>query len=120
MQVTNLNPGLTSQPDSQSLGENGQPHKVRQLLTRSSAPAGSQAAAEAARAAMLPDSFHHRLHVHPGQQLHDLPECGQVSGMLHCIFGSVQRTQQSKYVLISVHRLLRLRVMLSHIVTHHS
>ena len=82
MQVANLDPGLTIQPDSQSPVEGGQPHKVRQLLTRSSAPASSQAAAEAARAAVLPGSLHHRLRVHPGQQLHDLPECGQVSDML--------------------------------------
>ena len=118
MQVTNLDPGLTSQSDGQPPEENGQSHKVRQLLTRSSAPAGSQAAAEAARAALLPDSFHHRLRVHPGQQLHDLPECGQVSGSLHCIVGSLRRTQQSKYVLIVILCLLRLGVMLSHIIIH--
>ena len=117
MQVTSIDPGLTNQPDSQSPGENGQSHRVRQLLTRSSAPAGSQAAA---RAAMLPDSFHDRLRLRPGQQLHNLPECGQVSGMLHCIVGSVQKTPQSKHVLIAIHCLLRLKVALSHIFIHHS
>lgn len=120
MQVNNLDPGLTTQSDSRLPEESGQSHKVRQLLTRSSAPAGSQAAADAARAAMLPDSFHHRLRVHPGQQLHDLPECGQVSGVWHCIIGSVRRTQQSSYVLIAIHCLLMLSVMLSHIIIHHS
>lgn len=78
MQGTVLNPGLTSQPDSQSAGENAKSQKLRQLLTRASAPAGSQDAA-AAQAAMLPDNFHHRLRLRPGQQLSDVPECRQVS-----------------------------------------
>ncbi|DBA87821.1 TPA: hypothetical protein ACH3X1_004819 [Trebouxia sp. C0004] len=56
----------------------------RQLLTRQSAPAGSLAAAAAARAVLLPDQFLHRLHVHPAAAHHhtplgDLPECGQAT-----------------------------------------
>lgn len=56
----------------------------RQLLTRQSAPAGSLAAAAAARAALLPDHFQHRLHVHAAAVHHhtplgDLPECGQAT-----------------------------------------
>ncbi len=60
----------------------------RQLLTRQSAPAGSLAAAAAARAALLPDHFQHRLHVHAAAAHHhtplgDLPECGQVCWRKH-------------------------------------
>ena len=60
----------------------------RQLLTRQSAPAGSLAAAAAARAALLPDHFQHRLHVHAAAAHHhtplgDLPECGQVCWQKH-------------------------------------
>lgn len=56
----------------------GQSHGPRQLLSRSSAPAGSQAAAAAARAALLPDGFQQRMYVLPGQSVANLPECGQV------------------------------------------
>ena len=82
MQMANTGVGPTSQPDSQSPEE--QPYRLRQLLTRSSAPAGSQAAVAAARAAMLPDSFQQKLRVHPGQLI-DVPDCAQVRVVLHGI-----------------------------------
>ena len=84
----------SAQSDSHSSQQPSVPHSAeanvgpqqaghRQLLTRQSAPAGSLAAAAAARAALLPDRFQHRLHVHAAAAHHhtplgDLPECGQV------------------------------------------
>ncbi len=78
---------LSAQPSASHIAEAGvalpQPG-VRQLLTRQSVPAGSQAAAAAARAALLPNDFERRLYVHAGAAnsrtpLIDLPECGEVS-----------------------------------------
>lgn len=60
------------------------PGSPRQLLTRQSAPAGSPLAAAAARAALLPDSYDHALHVQTKAArqralLAEVPECGEVS-----------------------------------------
>ena len=79
----------------------------RQLLTRQSAPAGSLAAAAAARAALLADHFQHRLHVHAAAVHHhtplgDLPECGQVCRQKHAPAMGLQLHRHCSMVCTSV------------------
>ncbi|DBA83421.1 TPA: hypothetical protein ACH3X2_006558 [Trebouxia sp. C0005] len=82
----------------------------RQLLTRQSAPAGSLAAAAAARAALLPDHFQHRLHVHAAAAhyhtpLGDLPECGQVCWQKYAPAMGLQLHRHRSMVCTSVTKL---------------
>lgn len=82
MQIMDSDLGRTHQSDSQPAEECGQLSGVRQLLKCSSAPAGGHTAAGVA---MSLGNLHPRLHVHPGQRLKDVPECGQVRDMSSCI-----------------------------------
>ena len=66
--------GMTQHFDTDTAEERGQSCEARRLLKSSSAPAGRQAAG----AAMSLGDLHQRLHVHPGQRLKDVPQCGQV------------------------------------------
>ncbi|KAL3158315.1 hypothetical protein ABBQ38_010559 [Trebouxia sp. C0009 RCD-2024] len=75
-QIMDSDLGRTHQSDSQPAEECGQLSGVRQLLKCSSAPAGGHTAAGVA---MSLGNLHPRLHVHPGQRLKDVPECGQAT-----------------------------------------
>lgn len=89
MQTVDNGLGMTHQSGTQTAEECGQLSGVRQLLKCSSAPAGRHAAAGAA----MSPGLHHRLHVHPGQRLKHVPECGQVRDMFSCIITLTCRFQ---------------------------